>query len=301
MSLSIISFLKKEVKRGELSFNSTKTSRLIFFIVFILLWFFKPYDLDKLFFKTQLLLIFGFSICASLGYSIGKSICKPHRIQKWLNYHELIFIIVSLFLIWQLAYCYFIICIEYLFSTYIDSSISIAMPENFYYKIGLFTMQIGALVATTLVMYNKLFFYEKKYSQIIKSKTNIITEKTNKLFSIIGKNKNEHLTLDLDQFICAKSDDHYIKVYYLCSKSKQLKSSILRNTMKALELQSIDFPNIYRCHKSYIVNLLLLKSVIGNSSKAHAYISSYPEKIPISKQKITYLKKFLAELKKEVS
>lgn len=290
MIKKVFSFCKKDAIIGELAYNTRKIFFIVIGLVFSLLFFFKPFSLDRLLTKNQLIIDIGCSVMAGLGYVISVSIFMPFKREKWTVFMEFITVLTAFFLSWLLIYFYLDLCFKNHLPKpfYIDETIVI--PQGLFYKTLFYTLGTGTFVYLLLFMYNRFVFYKENPN----SENNLkykVTSKNRKDLKLIGKNKNEHLIIDNKNFILAKSEGHYIKIYYLMEKN--LKSYIIRNTMKNIELVTSNYHNIYRCHKSFLLNLNYVKSIIGNSNKSHIYTEFYPEKIPISKEKISYLKEVL--------
>ncbi|MDO5978129.1 LytTR family transcriptional regulator DNA-binding domain-containing protein [Flavivirga spongiicola] len=291
----IVAFLKKEAIIGELAHNTRKVFLMIIGIVFCLLFFFKPFSINLLLIKTQLIITIGSSILAGVGYVLAISIFMPFNKKKWTVFLEISTVMTTLFFVWLLIYVFLILCSKVNLPVPFHINEPFVPPENFFFKTLIYTLGTGTLVYIILHMYNVIKFNNGGNKIENNTYTGFINKNNlnKKTLNLIGKNKDENLVINSDCFICAKSEGHYIKVYYLCGKSKRFNSSILRNTMKNIDNQTVDFENIYRCHNSYFLNLDFLTSVIGNSNKAHAYLKHYSPKVPISKNKIEYLKEIV--------
>jgi len=288
-------FFKKEAILGELAHNTRKFFFIIIVLVFSLLFFFKPFLLNLLLIKTQLILSIGCSILAAMGYIIAISIFMPFNKKKWTVLMEFTTVMTAFFFGWLLIYGYLMICFKVNLPEPFIINEPIVIPENFFYKTLFYTLGTGSFVYIILYMYNIIKFDNGKNIFETNISNNILNEtyKNPKTLKLNGKNKNEQLIINRNDFICAKSEGHYIKVYYLHHKSQRVNNYVLRNTMKNFEHSIIDYNTLYRCHKSFFININYLKSIIGNSNKSHIYIKHYPNRIPISKHKIKYLKDIL--------
>lgn len=290
----IFLFFKKDAIQGELTYNTRKIFFLIVIIVFCILFFFKPFLLNLLNIKTQLIISIGCSILAGMGYIIAITIFMPFSKNKWTVFMEFATVMTTFFFAWLLIYSYLMLCFTFDLPEPFGINELIIIPQKFFYKTIVYTLGTGSFVYLILHMYNIIKFKDVGKTIEINTNNNILNNNKNqKKLKLSGKNKDEHLIINRDNFICAKSEGHYIKVYYLCHKSQRLINYVLRNTMNNLEYDTINHNTIYRCHKSFFINIDYLKSIIGNSNKSHAYIQHYPNKIPISKHKIKYLKDVL--------
>lgn len=293
MFKKISSFSQEEAFRGILSYNTNITAFLVLILVFCFLFFFKPFELSWYSTKVQLVLVTGYAVCSFIGYSLAVTIFTPYNRTKWTRLLELCTCLTCFFIVWILVYGYTIFCLEVLFPHILDIEDSGVRPENLFVRTFVYTISTGGLIYSLIHMYDVLHSYKKSSCKIVArnlyNKGYHPKKKSNRV-KFTGKNKNEHVELEVDVFICIKSEGHYIRLYYLCNKSDQVKFYFLRNTMKEIENQTINHSFIYRCHKSFFINLNFLNSVIGNSNKTHVYLRYFSNKIPVSKSKISYLK-----------
>jgi len=101
--------------------------------------------------------------------------------------------------------------------------------------------------------------------------------------TILASNQRDNITLNLSDLFYITSADNYIDVYYL--ESKVLKHNLLRNTLNNIEKQiTKNYQSIKRCHKSFIVNIDLVKSVSGNASGYKIELKRVELLIPISRK-----------------
>lgn len=97
-----------------------------------------------------------------------------------------------------------------------------------------------------------------------------------------ASNKRENISLLLSNFLYIKSADNYIDVYYL--EYNSIKHNLLRNTLNEIEKKFAGNKNIQRCHISYIVNIGIIDSVLGNASGYKLKLKNTEELIPVSKK-----------------
>jgi hypothetical protein len=96
------------------------------------------------------------------------------------------------------------------------------------------------------------------------------------------------LTLKGINVLYLESDDNYVNVYY--NDNEKIKSYMVRNSLKHLERNFRDYP-IFRCHRSYSVNIKNVK-MIRKAKKGYELLINSPTEIclPVSK---SYEKKIL--------
>ncbi len=96
------------------------------------------------------------------------------------------------------------------------------------------------------------------------------------------------LTLKSMNILYLESNDNYVNIYYLDNNKK--KSYLVRNSLKMLEKNLKEYP-IYRCHRSYSVNIKNVKMIIKAKKGYELILNTEPEEsLPVSK---SYEKKIL--------
>lgn len=100
--------------------------------------------------------------------------------------------------------------------------------------------------------------------------------------TIDSDNKNESLHLLQKDLLFIKSSDNYVKIFYL--QDSKIVTCLLRNTLRSIDEDLRSVSNIFRCHKSYIINLDNVHHISGNAQgyKLHVKYSDY--KVPVSRK-----------------
>jgi len=96
--------------------------------------------------------------------------------------------------------------------------------------------------------------------------------------------KQDDFLLDMDQLLFAKADGNYIELTK--SNGDQMTTEVKRISLTQFETQITDYPHLFRCHRTYLVNMYKIKQVAGNSQ---GYVLSFKEtdiKIPVSRKQI---------------
>lgn len=95
--------------------------------------------------------------------------------------------------------------------------------------------------------------------------------------SINGK---DHLKIKLHDFLYANASENYITISF--KSEKGVKQHLIRKPLKVLEQELKIFPEILRCHRSYLVNRLNIESI--NHSNGKIFIGVVQDSLPVSKQ-----------------
>lgn len=136
------------------------------------------------------------------------------------------------------------------------------------------------------------------YQSLFTTRISVIEESNEKMpledkIQIRSKLKKEELTFYPSQLICAESDGNYV-VFNLLVNSK-VEQKMIRNSMSEVERQLSDFPQFFRTHRAFIVNLKKVSTKKGNSSGYQLKLSDTDFEVPVSRQNI---KSFDENLKK---
>lgn len=125
------------------------------------------------------------------------------------------------------------------------------------------------------------FSYQERSAKLKELMGENIGFKPNTLISIRDSRGVLQLSIAKENLIYIESADNYICIWYL--RNEQLKKQLMRITMKEISEQLAD-TNIVRCHRSYLVNLDLVK--IMRREKENLFLElGVPnvKEIPISK------------------
>ncbi len=144
------------------------------------------------------------------------------------------------------------------------------------------------LFPTSIIILGHYIYLLKKQIKVTSQINRTISDKNvsenlAEEITISASNQRDNITLNLSDLLYITSADNYIDVYYL--ESKVLKHNLLRNTLSNIEEQiAKNSQSIKRCHKSFIVNIDLVKSVSGNASGYKIEFERVELLIPISRK-----------------
>ncbi len=96
-----------------------------------------------------------------------------------------------------------------------------------------------------------------------------------------GDNQGEMLTVTAEQIRYLAAADNYVQVFYL--QNGQLKSRMLRTTLKKMEDALAAYPQFFRCHRTYLVNMDKVQQVSGNAQGYRLHLEALEETVPVSR------------------
>lgn len=264
---------------------SMKTVRFTFYaglVVFLILFLFQPFGFSSLPFTERLLhaTYFGLatfavtSLNALLLPAIFPSLFTEER---WTTGREL------LMMLWQIVSV---------------SMVNLALMHFLYANVFSFNNIIGNLGITaavgifpvTLIILLKQQLLLKKYAsgaeKLEEQLSTAYPEKANEAaagttFFLAGDNLNEQLHIPLHDLRFITSADNYIKVHFL--ENGNPIASVLRSTLKKAETALMGHPQIFRCHRGYLVNLNAVEHISGNAQGYRLHLKDVDETVPVSR------------------
>mgnify|MGYP000241331955 CR=1 FL=1 len=103
---------------------------------------------------------------------------------------------------------------------------------------------------------------------------------------------NENYQFDVQNFLFAKVESNYTEIYV--DSNNEVQKTLLRITLKELETHLQDFPNIYKTHRSYLVNLDTITAYGGNAQGYQLSLQNYDHKVPVSRSKLKEFDEYLS-------
>lgn len=114
-----------------------------------------------------------------------------------------------------------------------------------------------------------------------KPKTSI-TETRETALTLYSENEKDRLDLLLSDLIFIQSSDNYVEVHY--TDKRENRKKLMRTSLKALAVDLEKNKELFRCHKSYLVNVKRVKHVSGNAQGYKLHLSGTEHLIPVSRQ-----------------
>lgn len=162
----------------------------------------------------------------------------------------------------------------------------------------LYTFVIGIFPVTFLVIIQQNYLYRQHLQSA--SELNLIIPKIRpngfkkNLIILPAENEKDNLALTVEQLFFIEAMGNYLKVFY--RKNDKTHQEILRCSVKKAESAIEDFPEIIRCHRAYIVNLLKIEDAEGNSQGFRLKLNGLEHEIPVSRKYISEVKSHLEHL-----
>ncbi|HYH15427.1 MAG TPA: LytTR family DNA-binding domain-containing protein [Flavisolibacter sp.] len=255
-------------------------------VVFLILLFFRPFRFNEIttsFFPLHAFL-YGFGT-----FSMGtlNAMLLPKLFPSW--FEEKVWTVGRelLFMLWQIVSISFVNML--LTQLLYGGRFSFLTIGHF---LG-YTMTIGIFPITILVLLKYVILLKRNQIAAAEMEGQIKVEQpaasSPTLVKLTGDYQNEVLEAPIDTIRYISSADNYIKVYYV--ENDKLAAKVLRSTLKKTEQSLQDFPQFFRCHRAFVVNLEKVKHVTGNAQGLKLHLQNIEEPIPVSRnltQQLTY-------------
>lgn len=109
----------------------------------------------------------------------------------------------------------------------------------------------------------------------------INVQSKNKTLHFVGDGKQEQLTLQLDELLFVSAANNYTQIVYW--RNGKLEEVLFRATLKKMAESVVAYPQVFRCHKTHLVNLANVASIKGNSQGCKLYFDHSDMVIPVSR------------------
>jgi len=99
---------------------------------------------------------------------------------------------------------------------------------------------------------------------------------------------NESVTLQISQLLFIEAVGNYVKVSHL--RDGQVRTDMLRATMKQMEETLQGYPMIVRCHRAFLVNLGQVEQIVSHSGSTQLLMKHCHESLPVSRSNMAQVK-----------
>lgn len=272
-------FLKRSYPFNDDLKHNTKIIFFISIAVFVFLIVFQPLDLNKLSFDDKVISLAGIVIVTFTALSINL-LLVPILCAKFLNSKR--------WVIWK----------EILWNVWILCSISIGYV--IYYKLlglALFDVGIGnilkiislgALSITILISTN-----QDRLRKMYRKKAQLLNQRIEEKHALPiltvnfeSEYQKDSLTIKISHLISISSAGNYIEVFWLDDED-QLKNQMVRMSLAKAEELLLKYHFVFRCHRSYLINVNFIEKVEGNFQGYRVFMKNMHLPVPVSRNYTT--------------
>jgi len=260
-------------------------TKVIFFIslgVFVFLFLFQPLQINELVNRDKYFLVFGLGVITFLSLSLNLLIL-PSLFPKILNGSS-----------WNVKK-------EILWDIWILFTVSVGY--FLYYK-ALGIMEFGFSMIITLILIaivpisvlivlnrHRLLRSHLKSANELNIKLEENRSIPDKLVHFVSDYQKDNLSIKVSLILFVRSANNYIEVFW--KENQEVKSQMVRlSLIKAEELLK-DNKFIFKCHRSYMVNINHIDKIEGSSQGYRLYFEKVDFPVPVSKIYVHKLKEII--------
>lgn len=112
-----------------------------------------------------------------------------------------------------------------------------------------------------------------------------------KLINFESEYQKDNLSVKVDSIVIIKSADNYIEVYY--KSNGDIKSQMVRSTLKKAEQLVQEYDFIFRCHRTFIINKNYIEEISGSSQGYKLSFNNIDFPVFVSQKYIADFKKLI--------
>lgn len=272
--------------------DTTKQKWSVIFVsafVFLFLFIFQPFGLHEVPTYNRFIICLGYGCCTALAmilnfWASGRAAERYQLEEKWT---------VGKHIIWNGWILLSIALINFFYSNLIG--VSSFTVINLLISLGQ-VLLIGLFPITGLVLIDYIRLYRKNMRKAQELKNQVKQDSTDSLGFLLlhSSNSDDRLQLNPGELLYITSADNYVKVVY--QVNSEINQKLLRGTLKHFA-NKIDHPQIIRCHRSYIINLMQVTDISGNARGYTLSLRNTSTTVPVSQTYIDRFNRQLAEAK----
>ena len=249
--------------------------------IFLFLFAFRPFGLDDepmpgILYATLIYGAITFIISSALQILVPYAFAGFFEESRWTVAKEVAYFAFSVFLI----------ALANIYATHLLYNRNFS--ASFFKSMFLITTLVAVFPFTGLVLYKQMRLLNKYKAGALELQQKIeepepitVQPAFQTTITIQAENEKEFLVLSPDDLLYISAADNYIRVYFL--QNKETKSQMLRGTLKKLEEIFAPYSQLYRCHRTYIVNLHKVKNISGNAQGYKLELEGAADIIPVSR------------------
>jgi len=281
----LFDFLKKPYPFNDDLKQNTKLIFLISLVLLLLLFLFQPFDLKTLNKEDKYSLIGGIIIVTFIGLSINLLLVPAYlsKINSFKNWTVLKEILWNIWILLSLATGYFIY-------------FRVIGTFSFSFYILLKVLVISAIPISILIPYNRNRLL-RNHLQSALELNKYLEDKAHpspKIVHLKSDYEKDDLSVDVNALLFIRSANNYIEVFW--QGKSGIRSQMIRCTLKYAEDAFKDYSFIFKCHRTYIVNINYVKKVEGKSQGYTLYVGGDEYTVTVSRNYIPSFKELFYKL-----
>jgi hypothetical protein len=278
----MLQFFKKPYPFND---DLTYNTKIIFAIsigVFAFLWLFQPFNISLLPVKMKYYLIVGLGLVTFLSLSVNL-LLLPSLFQKQLTSSNWNIIKEIVWNLWVLS----TILVGYFFYTHALG----VMKFNFNTVIEI--VVLGSVPITILIVFNqdKMLRSHLRLADELNKKLQENKSIHEKIVQFTSDYQKDSLAIKVNSLLFIRSANNYIEVFW--QEGYDVKNQMVRCSMSNAEAIVKDEKFIFKCHRSYMININHIKRFEGNSQGYKLFLTNVAVAIPVAKSFVGRLQELI--------
>jgi len=269
---SMFKFLNKPYPfNDDLKYNSI----VVFFIsvgVFVFLLLFQPFDISSLQTRDKYYLMLGLGLITFLALSINLLFITSifNRVffkTTWTIKKEIVW---NIWILFSITFGYYLFCqklgiLEFEFNIFITLLLAAIFP-------------ISALI---IINYSRILRLHLKFATELNKKLKENKHIQEKIVLFESDYQKDSLSVKVSQILFIRSANNYIEVFW--KENEVVKSQLVRCSLAKAEQTVKDEKFIFKCHRSYLVNINFIENVEASPQGYKLSFDKVDFSVPVSK------------------
>lgn len=151
------------------------------------------------------------------------------------------------------------------------------------------TLVVGVIITVIQITISYNMALRTQLNELLENNSD---EQTDIIITIHDQSiRGKDIVIPINDFLYAEVQKNNVVVYY--ANDNVVESSEIRSTLAAI-LDSLDYDNIFQCHRSFIVNINNITSAHGNSNGYQLKLGTCSNTVPVSRTYVPKLKAFIS-------
>lgn len=125
-----------------------------------------------------------------------------------------------------------------------------------------------------------LLYFQYRNTKEVAESMIIHRSKPDDLISLRSSSGKDKFSLTLDKLLYIEARDNYVAIFY--RDNDRISEEMIRIPLKDAESQCDGYP-VYRCHRSFLVNISQVEKAKGNRHKLELFLSGTEVSVPVSR------------------
>jgi hypothetical protein len=260
-------------------------SKIIFFTsvgVFAFLFLFQPFNIGDLPAKNKYYLMAGLAVVTFLSLSfnllfIPSLFPKKFSSANWNIKKEIFW---NVWILFTTLAGYFLV----------NNSLGV-LKVSFSLVIKLVMTAVIPISVLIIVNHNKMLRSHLKVADELSRKLKDNRFIQEKIVYFNSEYQKDSLAIKLNLLVFIRSANNYIEVFW--KEGESMKNQMVRCSMAYAEDMLKEHKFIFKCHRSYLVNINYIDKIEGNSQGYKLYFEKVDFSVPVSKNSVSRLKELI--------